>query len=278
MKKIVKEFLKKLGLYYKLQGAYSHANFVSQRNKYRKQYEKFKGKGFVCNNCHFSYTQFVPIDPLPENRPAIAKNKIIIGYGENIYCPNCMCGARERLVLAMVQYEIKVKGKQILHLSPEKPVFDYLVTKTNVVTGDIEPGFYKSTDPKILTVDATNFYFKDHSFDIIIGNHMLEHIPEDEKAMKEFYRILKPGGIAILQVPYSESIEATLEEPYINDRETQSKLFGQNDHVRIYQLADYMQRLRHAGFTVNYITPKELKLKFPDYIFQQGEGFISIKK
>ena len=274
----MKQLLKKLGLYYLLQGAYTNAIFILQRNKNRKLYKNFKGRGFVCNVCGSSYSRFVPIYPSEANRDAIKKHTVINGYGENIYCPNCMSGARERLVLAMLQQEIQIDGKKILHLSPEKSIYQYIAPRANVITGDIEPGFYRKTAPDIIKLDATRFTFENDSFDIVIGNHMLEHIPEDHKAMREFYRILKLGGIAILQVPYSESIAATVEEPFINDRERQSKLFGQNDHVRIYQLKDYMDRLRQAGFKVNYITPAELQLKFPSYVFQQGEGFISIVK
>ncbi|HEV8082957.1 MAG TPA: methyltransferase domain-containing protein [Chitinophagaceae bacterium] len=278
MKQQLKGTLKKLGLYYSLQGGYSNSLFILQRNKNRRHYKKFKGQGFVCNHCGFSYSRFVAVYPSDANSEAITKNKVINGYGENIYCPNCMCGARERLILAMLQQEIEIKGKKILHLSPETIVYEYIATKANVITGDIEPGFYKKTDPNILTLDATAFTVENDSFDIIIGNHMLEHIPEDQKAMKEFYRILKPGGIAILQVPYSETISGTLEEPFINDRARQSKLFGQNDHVRIYQLADYMERLKHAGFKVGVVPPEKLRKKFPSLVFQQGESFISIQK
>lgn len=278
MKKLLKNLFKKLWLYYFLQGSYTDALQKKQRNKNREAYKPFEGSGFVCNNCGHAYSRFVPAYPLEPNREAIAKYNIIIGFGENIYCPYCMCGARERLVLAMLQHKIDIKDKKILHLSPEKSIYDYIAPKATVITGDIEPGFYKRTAPDIITLDATAFTFDDNTFDIIIGNHMLEHIPEDAKAMKEFYRILKPGGTAILQVPYSATIPATLEEPYINDRARQSALFGQNDHIRIYQLDNYLERLQNAGFTVNYITPAELHAMFPTYIFQPGEGFFSLKK
>ena len=278
MKLLIKRVLKKIGVYYFLQGEYANAQFVAERNKNRKLFKKFAGQGFMCNNCGHSYSRFVPAPPLDENKESIRKKNIIIGYGENIYCPYCMCGARERLVLAMLQHEIDVKGKKILHLSPEKSIYQYIAPLAYVITGDIEPGFYKRTAPDIITLDATDFTFENNSFDIVIGNHMLEHIPDDAKAMKEFYRIVKPGGIAILQVPYSDTIPATLEEPFINDRKRQSELFGQNDHVRLYQLADYMERLRRTGFNVKYISPEELRLKFPSFIFQPGEGFILIEK
>lgn len=278
MKQLIKKTLKKIGLYYFLQGKYANAQFVLQRNKNRKLYKSLNGQGFVCNNCGQSYSRFVPAYPLEPNREAIKKHQIIIGFGENTYCPNCMCGARERLVLAILQNDIEIKGKKILHLSPEKSIYDYISPRAKVITGDIEPGFYKKTDPNIITLDATSFTFENDTFDIVIGNHMLEHIPEDFKAMKEFYRILKRGGTAILQVPYSVNIAKTLEEPFINDRKRQSKLFGQNDHVRIFKLTEYMERLRNAGFRVNFITPEKLQSKFPKYIFQQGEGFISIRK
>ena len=96
--------------------------------------------------------------------------------------------------------------------------------------------------------------FENESFDLIIANHILEHIPEDLTAMKEMYRVLNTGGVGILQVPYSEKLTATIEEPFIKDPSKQEHLFGQKGHVRIYALTDYVHRLTISGFTVNALT------------------------
>ena len=87
------------------------------------------------------------------------------------------------------------------------------------------------------------------SSDAIICNHVLEHIPDDRKAMKELRRVLKPGGWGILQVPISYVLAATHEDPSIVTTEAREQAFGQYDHVRIYA-KDYVDRLVGAGFKV----------------------------
>ena len=89
--------------------------------------------------------------------------------------------------------------------------------------------------------------FKDNSFDAVLCNHVLEHVTDDIRAMKEIVRVLKPGGFAILQVPFFHPIpETTLSDPAITDRKTREKLFGQDDHVRRYG-KDYSHRIAIAG-------------------------------
>jgi ubiquinone/menaquinone biosynthesis C-methylase UbiE len=80
----------------------------------------------------------------------------------------------------------------------------------------------------------------------------LEHIPNDTKAMQELYRVLKPGGKALLQVPLNTALEETFEDDSIVDKATRTKVFGQYDHVRVYG-KDYFEKLRQTGFEVNEI-------------------------
>ncbi len=97
-------------------------------------------------------------------------------------------------------------------------------------------------------MDITDIHLPDHSFDVIICNHVMEHIPDDTQAMSELYRVMKPGGWAILQTPISG--DTTFEDPTVQSPEERQRLFGQRDHVRIYG-RDYEDRLRSVGFTVN---------------------------
>lgn len=277
MKQYLKDRLKTIGAYYFLQGHYRLFLSEFERLKNKIQYSKFRGSGYTCNICGASYRKFIPHYPTEENKNAIIANNVIAGFGENIYCPSCASSARQRLVVAALDTHVKLNGKKILHLSPEKYVFNFLKKRANVTTADIEPGFYKIIDSKIIFADATQLPFGDEEFDIVIANHVLEHIPNDYKAMKEFYRVLKKNGVAILQVPYSLTIPATIEQPDINDPELQQKLFGQKDHVRIYELGNYIARLQQTGFKVTIMTPVELSLN-KSYIFQQGESFLSIVK
>jgi len=105
----------------------------------------------------------------------------------------------------------------------------------------------------MVKMDITDIQYPDASFDAIICNHVLEHVPDDRRAMRELYRVLKPGGWAILQVPYSEQITQSIEDPSITTPEARARVFGQEDHVRIYAKEDYLTRLEEAGFRMELL-------------------------
>ena len=276
MKEFLKNILKSVGLYHPLQGWYRHKLFKARSSRIYFDYEEYKGYGLVCNVCGSSYKKFAPDEPNKEDREALAKHNVIAGYGENVFCPNCMSKSRERLIIAIFGH-IDLFGKKILYFSPERNVWKVIKNQTAPITVDLFPEFYTRVDSDIKKADATDLKYPDESFDMVIGNHIMEHIPDDRKAMREIYRVLKPGGQAVLQIPFSTTLENTIEEPSINDPKRQSKLFGQRDHVRIYQLNDYLSRLREVGFTVHYIPHEELK-EFHKHAIQKGEGFIEIRK
>ncbi len=181
------------------------------------------------------------------------------------------------LVKAVLQTYLSIDGKKILHFSPEKHLFRFINKTAHVTTVDITPGFYRNIDNSIRYADATNLPFAAGSFDILIANHILEHIPEDIKAMKEMFRVLDANGLAILQVPYSETLPAILEDPNINDPARQAALYGQKDHVRIYTKAGYIQCLRQAGFHVNILTP-EVLAPFRIHAIQENESVFLCSK
>jgi SAM-dependent methyltransferase len=260
-----------------LQGNYRSGLQYLQRTRLRLQYRRYKGNGFTCNCCNKQYEKFAPRYPPADDKQALEKHHVIAGYGEHVYCPYCLSTSRERLMIALFSTQIPVAGKHILHLSPEPHVFTFLKQQAIVTSTDITPGFYQKIDANIQYADATGLPFLANAFDLVIGNHIMEHIPNDRLAMQELYRVLQPGGIAVLQVPFSESITTTLEDPNIRDPEQQSARFGQKDHVRIYCLSDYMNRLREAGFQVSYLSYGSLSA-FYQYAIQPNEGFIHIMK
>ncbi len=278
MKKLLKNILKGVGIYHPLQSFYRGGIGAAINLYYRISYAKYQGSGYECNFCFARYERFVPHHPEKAIENAITKNDVIAGFGKNVYCPSCMSKNRERLVLAVLQNKVLVDGKKVLHFSPEKHLFQFISKKSNVTTVDIMPGFYQSIDKNILQEDATKLSFAPETFDIIIANHILEHIPEDTIAMREMHRVLKAGGFAILQVPYSEKLDNTIEEPWINDPARQEKLYGQRDHVRIYALKDYVERLKTSGFTVNVLKADTLK-EYLKYGTQERECvFLCTKK
>jgi ubiquinone/menaquinone biosynthesis C-methylase UbiE len=107
----------------------------------------------------------------------------------------------------------------------------------------------------MIKVDITAIQMADHTFDAIYCSHVLEHVPDDRRAMREFCRVLKPGGWAILLVPITA--QKTFEDPTVVDPAERLRLFGQEDHVRRYG-PDYIDRLTAAGFEALEINVSDL--------------------
>jgi len=142
------------------------------------------------------------------------------------------------------------KAKTILHIAPAASLEKYLraIPNTEYICGDLHPELTKYPKDTIW-VDVTKLQFEDDSIDGIMCNHVLEHVPEDRQAMGEFHRVLKKGGWAILQVPYSTILKETFEPAWISSDQERLNKFGHSDHVRLYGM-DYANRLEEAGFTI----------------------------
>lgn len=166
---------------------------------------------------------------------------------ENVLSPSTLSLERHRLLWLYLKNKTDffTSPKKVLHFAPEQAFYkrfrkqknlDYITTDLHSPLADVK-------------ADICNLPFKDNEFDVILCNHVLEHIPDDTKAMQELYRVLKKGGMAILQIPQDLSREKTFEDNSITDRKERAKIFGQYDHVRIYG-RDYFDKLRSIGFTV----------------------------
>ena len=107
-------------------------------------------------------------------------------------------------------------------------------------------------------VDVTALPFADRTFDLILCNHVLEHVADDRRAMRELRRVLKDDGMALLQVPLSLALEETDEDLSIIDEAERERRFGQFDHLRLYAVPDYVARLTDAGFDVELAEPDEI--------------------
>lgn len=169
---------------------------------------------------------------------------------ENVLSPSTLSLERHRLLWLYLKRETGFFSDKlkVLHFAPEQAFYsrfrklknlDYTTTDLNSPLADVK-------------ADICNLPFKDNCYDFILCNHVLEHIPDDTKAMSELYRILKPGGTAILQIPQDLSREITFEDNSITSREERAKIFGQYDHVRVYG-TDYFNKLRQIGFIVEEV-------------------------
>jgi SAM-dependent methyltransferase len=167
-------------------------------------------------------------------------------------CPICRSNDRVRLIHLFTQYhsDLLVSPKRLLHVAPELSLADIWsnVHTLDYVPADLDRQRYRHLRG-LQSFDLQAAPFADESFDWIICNHVLEHIPDDQLAMRELFRLLKRGGTALLQVPISLVRGATEEDPGLTDEVERIRRFGQRDHVRLYA-GDYYDRLAAAGFAV----------------------------
>ncbi|HJX71450.1 MAG TPA: methyltransferase domain-containing protein [Bacteroidales bacterium] len=214
----------------------------------------YLGTSYYCNCCESHIRRFCPGG---EDLPPVVENRITgAGYREQDYCPVCKSTYRHRMVWLYLQ-ELKIWGNPltVLHVAPEEMIARKLrrMKQLKYISGDTDPERYRHFTDAI-RLDITQIPFADETFDIIICNHVLEHIPDDRLAMGELHRVLKPEGFAVLQVPLSKILEKTYENPAIQSEEERLRHFGQKDHVRIYG-KDYAPRLTSAGFEVTEYNP-----------------------
>jgi SAM-dependent methyltransferase len=175
----------------------------------------------------------------------------VIGGGQRpqVRCPICRSTDRERLIYLYLAHKTdflrRTQPATVLHVAPERSLRQILRSQPylDYRTADIEPGKADTA------IDITQIPYPDQTFDLIICNHVLEHILDDRQAMRELHRVLHPNGVAILQVPLSLKLATTYEDPSITTPEARIQAFGQEDHVRIYG-RDYGQRLESVGFVV----------------------------
>ena len=183
---------------------------------------------------------------------------------KNALCPGTLSLERHRLLWLYLDRETNFLSSnlKVLHVAPEQVFYkkfkklknwEYFTFDLNSPIADIKG-------------DLTSTNFKDESFDLIICNHVLEHIKDDKSALNEIYRVLKYNGTSILQVPINLRREKTFEDSTIKSKIQREKYFGQYDHVREYGL-DFKDRVEQSGFKVQMINyskkiSKDLIIKY----------------
>ncbi|WP_438977122.1 class I SAM-dependent methyltransferase [Polaribacter sp.] len=177
------------------------------------------------------------------------------GYGnqrKNALSPSTLSLERHRLMWLFLKDETNfftsTKKLKVLHIAPEQCFLDLFKKQKNLeyITSDLESPI---ADVK---ADICDLPFKENEFDVVFCNHVLEHIPDDTKAMQELYRVMKKGGFGVFQIPQDLSRDATFEDNSITDKDERAKIFGQYDHVRVYG-KDYFNKLRSVGFKVDEV-------------------------
>lgn len=200
---------------------------------------KYRGRKRFCPVCSCNSCRFEVAGAIPR---------------EDAQCVWCGGLERHRLLWLFLQRKTDFFSgnpeKRMLHVAPESCLrsrFRQTIGK-GYMTADL---FAEDVDVKM---DICDIRFADETFDIVYCSHVLEHVPDDRKAMREFRRVMKPQGWAILLVPIT--VQQTVEDPSIIDPKERLRLFGQEDHVRRYGL-DYVERLKISGLAVKKVLPDD---------------------
>ncbi len=188
--------------------------------------------GVECPICDGRFQAFLPFGVRP--RP-------------NALCPVCDSLERHRLLWLYLQIKTDFlkENLKVLDIAPTRVLSRKIAELPNIDYISID----LNSPLAMQFMDITSLTFPDNHFDCIFCYHVLEHIPDDNKAISELFRVLKPSGWAIIQVPVNEDIEKTLEDTKVTDPKEREKLYGQNDHVRLYG-RDFKERLEKGKFYV----------------------------
>lgn len=202
----------------------------------------YKGRGRECPVCGSRYRRFMPYGYVTSREDAL--------------CPHCLALERHRMIWLWLSEcsDLFESRPRLLHIAPEVSLmrhFKRLYHGTKeYITADLESPLAD------MHFDIQQIPLEDCSVDVVICNHLLEHVEDDRRAMRELYRILRPGGWGIALVPEDRIRATTFEDDTITDAKERTRIFGQYDHRRIYG-RDYDSRLARAGFRVERIAYRE---------------------
>lgn len=213
-----------------------------------------------CPVCNAKNVRFTPLDK-SFHKKAMHYGYKYFGKGEmasieTYTCSNCGASDRERLYAAWIEQQISNRKllleMRLIHFAPE-PALSRKIKGLRFFN-------YKAVDFCMVNVDCRvnimELPFREGSFDFFICSHVLEHVKSDDLAIKELYRITKHGGCGILVAPIVVGLERTLEDHRITDEAGRWKMFGQNDHVRLYAHNDYVNKISSHGFIVEQLGEK----------------------
>jgi SAM-dependent methyltransferase len=206
-------------------------------------------------------------------------------YGrDHVRCPYCNSLPRQRFQAYLFSEGplARVPNPSVLHFAPEFSLGVYLkrVKLLRYLKADYMVSFIPGicVRPDVIT-DLRNLDLPSNFFDIVICNHVLEHINEDDQALSELYRVISDRGVALLTVPISDSSDATVQDPSINTPELRNERYGSPDHVRLYGM-DIVDKLRAAGFGVEVSRPGNVLSSemIKEWVLDESEPHFILRK
>lgn len=222
-----------------------------------------KGDKVTCPVCEGNFKYFFPYGTVKRR--------------DNVLCPKCLSLERHRLLWLFLKSKTDffTKKAELLHIAPEQCFYKIFKKQKNLkyLTADLVSPLAE------VKMDIHEMPFEDNRFDYVLCNHVLEHVNDSHKAMTEIYRVLKPGGWAVMQVPLDTTRYETYEDWSITSEKDREIHFWQKDHVRLFGL-DYPDRLKKAGFTVEEVDlTKEINSELvKKYRLAEGEIIYWCKK
>jgi predicted SAM-dependent methyltransferase len=217
---------------------------------------RLRGDRFQCPLCLGGFKEM-----LPSQGSYYLRGKLVDHFTPHSICPGCRSGIRHRFIFSFLQQTVSTWSKEmkILHFAPEPAFYRFFKKKVGqeYIPADLHP------NPKlgIRKVDILEIGFGENCFDLIVCIHVLEHIREDRQAIRELFRVLKPGGNVLLAVPTYGS--DTFEDPTL-DKEGRKKMYGIGDHMRLNGL-DLQRKLEEAGFQVQVYSTDQVPGKYMDH-------------
>jgi len=202
----------------------------------------------ACALCDHRVWRFMPYRDGSRGVPPLMHALGGVGSdADHFECPRCGAHDRERHLLLYMRASgvfSQLQGKSLLHFAPERRLSKHIraARLLRYVPCDLFP-----QDAGVQRVDMLDMQFGAGTFDIVIANHVLEHVDDDARALSEIHRVLKPGGMAILQTPYSSRLHRTWQDAGIDTPEARLQAYGQEDHVRLFG-RDIFDRIVAAGF------------------------------
>ncbi len=221
---------------------------------YNKVFQNVGGK-LYCPVCNKKVRKFIP---LPGTyKESMGKYKFLYSLDDaetlnySAYsCPHCTASDRDRLYALYVSQRLMEQGAAniaMLEIAPSRPLSEML-NKTGKITLRTADLMMDGVDDRIDITDMN--CYAEGAFDAFICSHVLEHVPDDKKALRELFRILKHGGWGILMVPIIMTLDKIDEDPLLEDIGERWRRFGQDDHIRMYSRNGLVERAEGAGFIV----------------------------